>query len=49
MPGGTAGGANPNANAVFIVNGNTVGEAPTLSTGYGQYDNGANLFSLYFL
>ena len=31
-----------------VVNGNTVGEAPTLSTGYGQYDNGANLFSLYF-
>ena len=27
--------------------GNYWGEAPTLSTNYGQYDNGANVFTLY--
>ena len=28
---------------------NTItGEAPTISSGYGQYDNGANVFNLYF-
>ena len=31
-----------------VINGNSVGEAPTLSTGYGQYDNGADIFNLYF-
>ncbi len=30
-----------------LLNGNTVGEAPQLSGTYGQYDNGANVFSFY--
>ncbi len=28
-------------------NGNTVGESPILSSSYGEYDNGANVFSYY--
>ena len=30
-----------------VVNGTTVGIAPQLSTTYGQYDNGANVFTYY--
>lgn len=30
-----------------LLNGNTVGEAPQLSSTYGQYDNGANIFIYY--
>ena len=32
----------------LLTDGAGAGEAPTLSTGYGQYDNGANVFSSYF-
>ena len=32
----------------FVFDGSSVGEAPQLSATYGQYDNGANVFSLYF-
>ena len=30
-----------------LIDGVTTGEAPSLSSGYGQYDNGANVFSAY--
>ncbi len=31
-----------------IFNGNTIGEAPQLSSTYAEYDNGANIFNNYF-
>ena len=36
--------ASPNTN---LLNGQTVGEAPSLSSIYGEYDNGANIFTIY--
>ncbi len=32
---------------VYFFNGNTIGEAPQLSSTYGGYDNGANIFDYY--
>ncbi len=31
-----------------LFNGNTIGEAPQLSSTYGQYDNGANVFTTFY-
>jgi hypothetical protein len=36
--------ASPTTN---LLNGQTIGEAPTLNTNYGQYDNGRNVFTFY--
>ena len=36
------------SNGTNLFNGNTVGEAPQLSSTYGQYDNGANVFSTFY-
>jgi hypothetical protein len=36
------------ANTVNLFDGVVVGEAPQLSSSYAQYDNGANVFALYF-
>ncbi|GEM_PF-6825130 len=36
--------ASPTTN---LLNGQTIGEAPTLSSTYGQYDNGRNVFAFY--
>jgi hypothetical protein len=35
------------APSVNLLNAQTTGEAPQLSTSYGQYDDGANVFTLY--
>ncbi|MCL5420612.1 MAG: hypothetical protein M1284_02565 [Candidatus Parvarchaeota archaeon] len=36
------------SNTTNLFNTNTVGEAPTLSATYGEYDNGKNVFNYYF-
>ena len=37
-----------NSGTNFFISGNEIGEAPQLPAAYGEYDNGANVFTIYF-